>query len=167
MWLSLPIRHLSRAFAAVAMVQALVLVAVIVYDVIRRFVFNDPTVWAYDLSSMLSGTLFYLAAGYTLRERGHVAIDFLSSRFSARTDGIVQALFYGLLFLPILGWISWVVAAKAWDTLLSGEVDYTSLWAPVMWPFYATIAIGLAVLWLEAFVLWLTTLAAALGRPPA
>ena len=167
MRLSLPIRRLSKALAAIAMVQVFVLVAAIVYDVVQRFVFNAPTVWAYDLSSMLAGTLFYLAAGYTLRERGHVAIDFLSARFSARTDAIVQALFYGLLFLPILGWIAWAMLAKAHGALLSGEVDYTSLWAPVMWPFYGTIALGLLVLWLEAFALLIDRIAVAGGRRSA
>jgi TRAP-type mannitol/chloroaromatic compound transport system permease small subunit len=35
------------------------------YEVVARYVFSAPTVWAYDMTFMLYGTFFMLGASYT------------------------------------------------------------------------------------------------------
>ncbi len=140
----------SFALAAVAMVAILGLVFSMVYEVVARYAFNAPTIWAYDVSYMLNGGLFLLAAAYTLTKNNHVRIDFLSTRLPARTQHSVNATFYVLIFLPGFGTATWAAGRAAWGALISGEVEAVSPWAPVIWPFHGAIAIGLAGLWLQA-----------------
>lgn len=140
----------SFAVAAIAMAMILGLVFSMVYEVVARYAFNAPTIWAYDVSYMLNGALFLLAAAYTLTKNNHVRIDFLSARLPIRAQHGSNALFYLALFLPGLGVATWAAGATAWKTLLSGEVEAVSPWAPVIWPFNAAIAIGLAALWLQS-----------------
>jgi TRAP-type mannitol/chloroaromatic compound transport system permease small subunit len=139
--------------ARVAQAELLLLILTIVYEVFCRFGLNAPNVWSYDISYMLSGTLFFLAAAYTLRERAHVTIDALSSRLPHGILRGVHVAFYLLLFLPILGWMTVSTSSKALDAWRNGEVNYTSPWGPVMWPFYSAIAVGLLLLWLQAAIL--------------
>ena len=47
------------------------------YDVLVRYVLNDPTSWAFDLSYILYGALFLMSGAYTLSRNGHVRGDFL------------------------------------------------------------------------------------------
>lgn len=142
--------RLSLALAFVAMMQILILMTIMVYEVICRFGFNSPNIWSYDLAYMLTGTLFLLGAAYTLREQAHVRIDFISQNLPERFRQVIEAVFLLVLFLPILGFMTWSVAGKAADAWTSGQTDYTSPWSPVMWPFYSGIAIGLAALWVQA-----------------
>jgi TRAP-type mannitol/chloroaromatic compound transport system permease small subunit len=64
------------------------------YEVIARYVFNRPTIWAYDLSYMLYGAHFMLGAGYTLLKGGHIRTDIFYQNWSPRTQGRVDALLY-------------------------------------------------------------------------
>ncbi len=132
------------------MAMILGLVASMLYEVAARYIFNAPTIWAYDVSYMLNGALFILAAGLTLTKNNHVRIDFLSSRLKPSTQHLINAIFYLVLFLPALGFVTRSSIIAAWSALMTGEVEAISPWAPVIWPFNAAIAIGLAALWLQA-----------------
>ena len=45
------------------------------YEVFVRYVLNDPTSWAFDLSYLMYGAVFYMAGAYTLSRGGHVRAD--------------------------------------------------------------------------------------------
>jgi len=144
------IGRLSHVFGIVAMIQIAFLTLAMVYEVVCRFGFNTPNIWAFDIAYMFAGTLFFVGAAYTLRENAHVRIDFLSSRFPAKVEFWIHTLFMGILLLPILGVITAGVAGKAWNAFVTQQTDYTSPWAPLMWPFYSGIGVGLVMLWLLA-----------------
>lgn len=141
--------RLSFAIAAVSMVMILGLVFSMVYEVAARYAFNAPTIWAYDISYMLNGSLFLLAAAFTLAKNNHVRIDFLSALLPVRAQHGINAVFYVVLFLPGLGVAAIAAANAAWSTFVSGEVEAVSPWAPLIWPFNAAIAVGLIGLWLQ------------------
>ena len=76
--------------ARAAMVLIFLLIGAMLYEVVARYVFARPTVWAFDISYMLNGALFVLAIGYTQKCRAHVRIDFLAVRLPARLVAIVD-----------------------------------------------------------------------------
>jgi TRAP-type mannitol/chloroaromatic compound transport system permease small subunit len=51
------------------------LVLGLMYEVIARYVFNAPTIWAYDITYMIYGAHFMMGAAYLLYVRGYVRID--------------------------------------------------------------------------------------------
>ncbi len=138
----------AAAFVAIGMILGLVVA--MLYEVAARYAFNAPTIWAYDVSYMLNGALFVLAAALTLAKNNHVRIDFLSSRLSVPTQHLINAAFYVVLFLPALGFVTRSATIAAWSALTTGEVEAISPWAPVILPFNTAVAIGLAALWLQA-----------------
>ena len=48
------------------------MVLCLVYEVFARYLFNAPTLWAYDMTYMLYGSHFMLGAAYTLAMQGHI-----------------------------------------------------------------------------------------------
>lgn len=72
----------------------------VAYEVAARYAFNAPTRWAYDVTYVLFGAQFMLAAAYTLRQDGHIRTDVVSARWSARTRAGVDAVAYLLFFFP-------------------------------------------------------------------
>lgn len=45
------------------------------YEVVARYVFNSPTLWAYDMTFMMYGSYFMLGVAFTLQRKGHVRTD--------------------------------------------------------------------------------------------
>ena len=71
----------------------------VAYEVAARYAFNAPTKWAYDLTYMLYGAQFMLAAGYTLLKGGHIRTDVFYERWSPKTRSTIDAVSY-LLWFP-------------------------------------------------------------------
>jgi TRAP-type mannitol/chloroaromatic compound transport system permease small subunit len=63
-----------------------------VFEVISRYFFRAPTIWAYDISYMLYSAIFMLGAAHTLRRGEHVRTDFLCRILSVRGQGIVDSI---------------------------------------------------------------------------
>jgi TRAP-type mannitol/chloroaromatic compound transport system permease small subunit len=110
------------------------LVAGTTYEVIVRYAFNAPTIWAYDLSYMLYGAHFMLGAGYTLLKGGHIRTDIFYQNWSARTRGWVDALLYLFLFFPGMIFFFWMGAQEGMQSLQIWERSDASPWRPAIWP---------------------------------
>lgn len=122
------------------------LIGAVAYEVIARYLFNAPTVWAYDITCMLYGSHFMLGASYTLLHQGHIRTDVFYRKWSPRTQGKIDALIYlflffpGMLFCLIAGWD---YAAHSWAT---NEKASLSPWMPIIYPFKTVIPVTAAML---------------------
>ena len=81
------IDRISTLLGRVAEVVVVLLIASMLYEVVARYVFGAPTLWAFDIAYMSTGALFVLGAAQALRQDAHVRIDVLSSRFPPRVRG--------------------------------------------------------------------------------
>lgn len=139
----------SWCVSQLASVSAAVLTLAMVYEVFARYVFDAPTVWAFDIAYMANGAVFLLGVAHVLREDAHIRIDVLRNRLPARFNGVVQGVAYLLVLAPFFGMLSWIAMVHAWRAWVRHEVETVSPWAPLMWPFYLLIAIGLVALTLQ------------------
>jgi TRAP-type mannitol/chloroaromatic compound transport system permease small subunit len=62
----------------------LFLTLMISWEVFSRYVLDSPHPWAFDVMSMMYGTLFMMAGAYTLSKNGHVRGDVLYGFFPPR-----------------------------------------------------------------------------------
>jgi TRAP-type mannitol/chloroaromatic compound transport system permease small subunit len=104
------------------------------YEVIVRYAFNAPTIWAYDLSYMLYGAHFMLGAAYTLLKGGHIRTDIFYQNWSTRTQGWVDFLLYLFLFFPGMFFFFWMGSHEGLHSLQIWERSDASPWRPVVWP---------------------------------
>jgi TRAP-type mannitol/chloroaromatic compound transport system permease small subunit len=104
------------------------------YEVIVRYIFNAPTIWAYDMSYMLYGAHFMLGAGYTLLKGGHIRTDIFYQNWSPRTRGLVDALLYVLFFFPGMFFFFWMGGQEALHSWQIGERSDASPWRPIVYP---------------------------------
>jgi len=139
----------SRFASVLASVSAAVLTLAMVYEVFARYVFDAPTVWAFDIAYMSNGAVFLLGMAYVLREDGHIRIDVLRNRLPARFNNVVEGVAYLLILAPFFGVLSSIALSHTWRAWVRHEVETVSPWAPLMWPFYLLIAIGLIAMTLQ------------------
>lgn len=143
---------IGQVTAAIAMAMIVCLIAVMIFEVVARRVFNSPTIWAIDITYMTNGTLFLIGAAYTLQKNAHVRIDFLSSRFPVRVQHFINLAFYLCIFLPALWLTSHATVLKAYKAYVRGTLENMSTWEPVVWPFLTGIALGVVGLTLQIII---------------
>ena len=117
----------------------------VTYEVVARYAFNAPTRWVYDLTYMLYGTQFMLAAAYTLLRGGHIRTDVLYSRWSAKTRATIDGVSYVMFFFPGLLFVLYAGTVEAWHAWQIGE--RAGRWA--LSPFKAVIPLTAALLILQ------------------
>jgi TRAP-type mannitol/chloroaromatic compound transport system permease small subunit len=87
------------------------------YEVFVRYVLDDPTTWAYDVSYNMYGALFFIAGAYTLARNGHVRGDVVYRLLKPRVQaGIDLALFLAFFFPGVIALVyaGWQYAAESW-----------------------------------------------------
>jgi TRAP-type mannitol/chloroaromatic compound transport system permease small subunit len=120
------------------------------YEVIARYVFNTPTIWAFELGYMLTGANFLLGMAYALRERSHIRIEIFYQHFTPRVRAIVDILTYVVIVIPICAWLTYGLYEYAINAFLSRETTGMSAWNPPIWPFRVSFALGFLALALQA-----------------
>jgi TRAP-type mannitol/chloroaromatic compound transport system permease small subunit len=139
----------------------------LVWEVVARYLFNAPTVWAYDTTFMLYGTFFMVGSAWTLQRGGHIRTDTYYSRWSPRTQGIVDLVCYAVFFFPamiVFTWLTWEYFLKSFG---QGERIVTSPWLPIVWPFKLMMPLTGALLLLQGISECIRCWARAKGYPVA
>lgn len=125
------------------------LMGALVFEVIARYFFHEPTIWAYDTSYMLYSAIFMLGAAYALHHGDHVRTDFVYKKLSARRQGIIDAVLYVFFLLPGLVFIVLASGESAYHSWSIGERAMASLWQPPMFPFRAILPLAMTLLLLQ------------------
>lgn len=77
-----------------------VLVLVVVFDVITRYVFNYSSVAIQELEWHLFAILFLMGAAYTLQNDDHVRVDLFYSKFNAKQKAWLNILGTTIFLIP-------------------------------------------------------------------
>jgi TRAP-type mannitol/chloroaromatic compound transport system permease small subunit len=135
------------------------------YEVAARYAFNAPTVWAYDLTYMLYGAQFMLAAAYTLLKGGHIRVDVFYEKWSAKTRATIDAVSYVLFFFPGMLFVLYAGTLEAWQAWTIGERSDASAWRPVLYPLKAVIPLTALLLVLQGVSELVKCMRVIRGRP--
>jgi len=101
-----------------------------------------------EIQWYLFGAIILLAAGYTLKHNGHVRIDIIYGRFSARTQAWIDLLGALLFLLPLCGLMVWLAWPSFVDSFQSGEMS-PDAGGLIRWPVRLLIPLGFALLALQ------------------
>ncbi len=121
------------------------------WEVFVRYVLNDPTSWAFDLSYMMYGAVFYMAGAYTLSRGGHVCADMFYRKWSEPTQAKVELFLYIIFFFP--GILALVVAGSAYgfESMRIREVSVNSPAGMPIWPLKMMICVGGLLIAIQGF----------------
>ena len=139
---------IARAFLRVTMVLMVALIVLTVLEVGARYIFAAPTIWSSDIVIIANGSIFMLAAAFTLLADRHVRIDILATQLPFRIRRAVEIAFYAFLFLPAIGFLAHAALVETWKSFVTGE-EILSAWRPLQWPFFASLSLGVVALWIQ------------------
>src|SRR5258708_6233308 len=115
------------------------LVLAVAYEVIARYLFNAPTIWSFDVTYMLYGTIFMLGAAYALHKGAHIRTDFYYEKWSDRTRGVVDSISYIVFFFPSIIMLGIAGGNEAWYSFTINELSEQTPWRPILYPFKAAV----------------------------
>ncbi len=121
----------------------------LVYEVVSRYLFDSPTIWAYDITYMLSGTLFMLGAAYALRNGSHVRADFLLGMLRPRWQALIDVGLYLIGYFPAMILFFWASSNFAIQSWQQGETYPQSPWMPIIYPLKTVMPVALLLLLLQ------------------
>jgi len=128
------------------------LTLMISWEVFSRYALDNPHPWAFDVMSMMYGSLFMMAGAYTLSKNGHVRGDVLYGFFPPRVQAWFDLILYILFFIPgvvALAYAGYGFAAESWA--ISEHSNITADGPPV-YPFKTILPIAGAFLLAQGLV---------------
>jgi len=103
------------------------------YEVFVRYVLDNPTTWAYDMSYNMYGALFIMAGAYTLSRNAHVRGDVIYRWWPERVQAAVDLVLYIIFFYPgvlALTFAGYRYAGESW------HYHEVSVYSPTDIPIY-------------------------------
>jgi len=141
------INQLSEFFGKLAAWMFFIIAAMITYEVVARYVFLAPTIWAEEMSQFFQIWATYLAAAYVLKNRKLISIDTVVSRFSLKVQW-----FFDLFSLSVVALFS-IVAVYYGSLIVIESVQVGRSTSTMMsvpkWMTESAIPIGFGLLLLQ------------------
>ncbi|HSN39111.1 MAG TPA: TRAP transporter small permease subunit [Burkholderiales bacterium] len=119
------------------------------YEVFVRYVLDDPTAWAFDMSYILYGGLFLMSGAYALSRNAHVRGDVLYRLWPVRWQAGVELVLYFIFFFP--GVTALVIAGYGYahDSFGYREVSVNSPVGVPIWQLKGLIPLAGAMLFIQ------------------
>lgn len=136
-WLSKYVIWLILAATLVSAINALV-----------RKIFNTSSNAFLEIQWYFFAASFLLAAGYTLLNNEHVKIDVIYSRFSRRSQTLIDIFGFSVFLLPMCTAILWFGFPFFLKGFISNEMS-SNAGGLIRWPVYAMLPLGFGLLWLQ------------------
>ena len=145
--MSNPIHWVSRGFFYIGWVVVVVMMLTTCYDVMMRYLFARPTIWAVEMNAILMVYIAFLCGGELARNDQHIDMDVLFTRLSKRTQKRIELLIAAavLLFCIVLFWMG---GRAAISTFKYGMYTAGEFHMP-LWLVYISIPIGALFIGLE------------------
>ena len=116
------------------------MIVIMVLEVVLRYFFTAPTIWALEATQILFGFMFMLGAGYTLKEDGHIRVEIAYNLVSRRTQSGMKI--FALIFLFFYcGTVLYYGAVKAYESTIIMEQHF-SVWSPYIFPSFICIPLA-------------------------
>ncbi len=146
---------LSRLIDAISLgigklIGWLILAATVISAVnaVLRKAFSIGSNSALEIQWYLFAAVFMLGVGYVMLKNDHVRIDFISSRFSKRTNAIIDVIGMVVFTIPL----AWIMIDLAWPyfmrTYESSEMSQNA-GGLIRWPVIALIPLGFGILLMQ------------------
>jgi len=122
---------------------------VLVHEVVARYFFNAPTIWAGDMALIFYGIYFMVASPYCLQSGNHIRTDFLYSKWSVKAKGRIDFFIYLFLYFPthiLFLQVGWKYFYKSF---MQNESLISSPWMPIVWPMKFAIPLSLVLMILQ------------------
>jgi TRAP-type mannitol/chloroaromatic compound transport system permease small subunit len=141
------IDKLSIAAGKTVSILTLLVAVAIMYEIIKRYFFNEPTIWAAETTVFACCLVYLLGAAWTMVLDGHVRIDLLYASLTPRKRAILDSctFIFFLGYILAMLWATWTYALESVDVMETTM----SPWDPPIWPMKLAMVVGFSLVLLQ------------------
>lgn len=159
------VRYIDKANKAVgkfSMYLVFAMMGILLFESISRTIFDLPHIWVVEMAQFTMAAYYLLGGGYSMILDGHVRMDLLYGRWSAKKQALADALTALLLIFYVVFLLNGGISAVKY-AVKYGQVNYTP-WGPPMAPIKIIMTIGIVLMLLQVVATFFKDLAKALGK---
>ena len=118
-----------------------ILTAAVMYEVIMRYFFNAPTLWAFDFTIQMYGAVFMMGGASAMSTKTHVKADMYYNRLSEKGQAILDLVLFicfyapGVFALTYAGYFyakkAWIVHETSWNSPAQIQVYFSKSLIPI------------------------------------
>ena len=120
---------------------------ILLYEIVARYLFRSPTIWASELSTYAYGLSCVWAGSYAHLRRSHVGVEIITARFTKKANAIFD-IFGALIFFLFLTVLLIYGGEQMWISIKRMELSQTALAIP-LYPIKILTIIGLSLFFLQ------------------
>jgi TRAP-type mannitol/chloroaromatic compound transport system permease small subunit len=146
-----PIDRLSLWLGRVLAWVFLAAVVFTTWEVLLRYVFNDPTIWVHDLCVALTALAFIFGGSYALQRHEHIRISSIYDRLppgGRRVCDLLNAVAI-IVFMVGFGWAAW---HQAFTSIALVETSGRAWDVPIPMLLKTALALGATLMLLQGIV---------------
>jgi TRAP-type C4-dicarboxylate transport system permease small subunit len=144
------IATVARGLCAVGVVCVVAMMVLTTADVVARYIFNSPTMWADEMASYLLIAIVFLGLAQNLRTDGHIRIDVVTNHVPQGVKRVLGVLAFAvaILFSIILIAGTWTRFHNFWiRNTLSDSPLMTPMWIAMVPVVIGAVVLGIASVW--------------------
>lgn len=153
---------LSEFLGQVISWLTLAMIGVLMFEIVARYFFNSPTIWAHETGTMLYGGFCILAGVYTLRHQGHVRSEVIWGALPPRVRAGLDVVTFSLALAVLAIFLKLAIAFAA-DSWAVREFSNKSIWQPPLYPIKTVIPVAVGLLLLQVLAELVRAVLTALG----
>ncbi len=142
------LEHITRKEGEITSFLIYPLLAIVVFEVFMRYVFNAPTNWGFEATTFVYGLHYMFGMAYTDVYDGHVRVDIFTALTSKKTQAVIKVITNLAFFMPVMSFMTMWSFKFAYVSFKGLEVNSTS-WAPPIWPLKILMAVCFLFLFLQ------------------
>ena len=118
-----------------------VLTAAVMYEVIMRYFFNAPTLWAFDFTIQMYGAVFMMGGASAMSTKTHVKADMYYNKLSEKGQAILDLILFicfyapGVFALTYAGYFyakkAWIVHETSWNSPAQIQIYFSKSLIPI------------------------------------
>ena len=143
------VASIATWLAGAGVLCVITMMIVITYEVISRYLLNEPTTWSDEIASYLLIAIVFLGLAQNLRLGTHIRIDIITNMVSLRPRLWLElfAFAVGIIFSVMLVIGVWIRFHNFWvRNTISDSPLMTSLWIPMVPVVLGSLVLFLAML---------------------
>jgi TRAP-type mannitol/chloroaromatic compound transport system permease small subunit len=148
------IEKISDWTGKVFSLTACIMMMILGYEIIARYVFNAPSIWAPEWVPLLCGIYCIMGGAYTMVSRMHVNVDLIYAKASQRSRTILDLITFPIGFVFFVALLYGSVRF-AWSSVELFEDSGTTAQTPV-WIAKCMLPIGtflMGIQWISNIIL--------------
>ena len=140
------VQRLNLYVSSVGMTLLIPLMLLTTGDILGRKFLSKTIPGTFEISEYILAVFILLGAAYTQQVKGHVGVDFLTSRLSPRVRVVCEIIttILSLFIIAIVIWHGWLEGIR--------ERTVSDMLRIPQYPFRLLVAVGGFLLWLELLI---------------